>query len=111
MEASMYLPVVEKCRLYIDEHIYEPLYVHEIANALHVSVSYLSHMYKKETGESISDYIRRRKMEEAKQLLRYTTFPVTCIYEMLSYCSQSYFSDIFRKETGMTPCLFRNSNG
>lgn len=103
-------PLVRKCRFYINEHIYEPLSVYGIADALHISTSYLSHIHKKETGESISDYIRRKKISEAIWLLKHTSFSVTYIYGKLNYCSQSYFTDIFRKETGMTPRLFRSNS-
>ncbi len=108
-ENYKFSPVVRECRLYIDEHIYDPLYVSDIADALHISPSYLSRIYKKETEESISDYIRRKKISEAQWLLKHTSFSVTDIYGKLSYCSQSYFTDIFRRETGMTPRLFRCS--
>ena len=106
-ENLTFSPLVRRCRIYISEHIYEPLHVRDIADALHISTSYLSHIYTKETGESITDYIRRKKISEAKWLLKHTSLSVTYIYGKLSYCSQSYFTDIFRKETGMTPRLFR----
>jgi AraC-like DNA-binding protein len=108
-EHRSFSPVVRKCCSYIDEHICEPLYVAQIADALHVSSSYLSRIYKKEVGISISDYIRQRKIREAKWLLEHTSLSVSSVFGKLSFCSQSYFTVIFRRETGMTPCVFRNS--
>jgi YesN/AraC family two-component response regulator len=102
-------PVVQQCRSYIDGNIFEPLYVYKIASALHISSSYLSHIYKKESGESISDYIKRKKISEAKWLLKHTAFSISDIYAKLSYCSQSYFTNIFHEETGMTPRNYRAS--
>jgi AraC-like DNA-binding protein len=106
-ESYNYSPLVRRCRFYIDEHIYEALSVQRIASALDISIGHLSRTHKKETGESISGYIRRKKIAEAKWLLVHSSFSVTHIYSKLGYCSQSYFTDIFRKEAGMTPCSFR----
>lgn len=101
-------PLVRKCSLYLDEHIYEPLTVRHIASVLGISPGYLSHIYKKEKGEALRDCIRRKKLSEAKWLLKHTSLPVAYICSKLSYCSQSYFTDVFRKACGMTPCQYRN---
>ncbi|MCL2528973.1 MAG: AraC family transcriptional regulator [Coriobacteriia bacterium] len=100
-------PLVRKCRVYVSEHIYAPITVCEIAQAHSVSPSYLSRTYKKETSESISDYIRRKKITEAQWLLTHTSLTLTQVYIKLGYCSQSYFTEVFRKETGMTPRFYR----
>jgi YesN/AraC family two-component response regulator len=100
-------PLVRQCRSYIREHLHQPLFVYDIAEALHVSRSYLSRVYKRETGETISRFIRHEKVSEAKILLRHTSFSVADIGQQLGYCSQSHFTDVFRKETGMTPNRFR----
>ena len=101
-------PIVRRCRLYINEHKNEPLSVGHIAEALHISTSYLSHVYKQETGETICDFIRQKKIAEAKLLLKYTSLSLTDIWEKLGFCSQSHFTDIFRKGTSITPLQFRN---
>jgi AraC-like DNA-binding protein len=102
-------PVVQQCRSYIDGNIFEPLHVYKIASVLRISSSYLSHIHKEESGESISDYIKRKKMSEAKWLLKHTAFSISDIYVKLGYCSQSYFTNIFRRATGMTPRNYRAS--
>ena len=103
-----FLSLVRQCRSYISEHIYEPLSVRQIAEALNISTSYLSHLYKRETGETITDFIRYKKISEAKLLLQYSELTLTDIGEQLGFCSQSHFTDIFHKETGLTPSKFRH---
>jgi AraC-like DNA-binding protein len=100
--------MVRQCRSYINENIYKQLSVCHIAEALQISKSHLSHIYKQETGETISDFIRHMKISKAKQLLQYTLLSLTDVGEKLGYCSQSHFTDSFRKETGMTPSQFCN---
>ena len=58
---------------------------------------------------SIGDYIRRRKIEIAKMLLRTTDRSLGEIAMLLSFNSQSHFGRVFLKETGMTPAAYKNS--
>ena len=96
-------PVVRMCHMYINTHINEKLTINHIAQDLHYSRSYLAHVYKRETGETISDRIQNRKIAEAMILLRYSSLSLIDIGYKLGFCSQSHFSEIFRKVTGMTP--------
>jgi len=102
-----FLSFVRRCRTYVSEHIYEPLSVQQIADALGISISYLSHLYKQETGETVTDFIRHKKISEAQQMLKYSELSLTDIGGLLGFCSQSHFTDVFRKETGVTPSKFR----
>ncbi|MDR1636781.1 MAG: AraC family transcriptional regulator [Treponema sp.] len=100
--------LVCKIHRYISTNIYEKLTVNHIAQKLHLSRSHLSHVYKHETGETITDGIRHRKILEAKRLIQYSSLSLTDIGSKLGFCSQSHFIDVFRKESGMTPCQYRN---
>jgi len=102
--------LVRKCRHFIKEHLFEPLTVSHIAKALYISRSHLTHQYKKETGESITDLIRREKINESKQLLKHSELSLNEIGQQLGFSSQSHFTEIFRKETGTTPRRFRDIN-
>ncbi|MEC0184685.1 AraC family transcriptional regulator [Paenibacillus peoriae] len=105
---NRYSPLVRKCHSYIDSHLYEPLSVKQIAKELQISRSHLAHVYKRETGKTISNYVRKMKINEAKKLLQHTALPLVQIGERLSYCSQSHFTESFRRATGMTPSQFRS---
>lgn len=75
-----------------------------------MSSSYLSRLFKKETGDSVSAYIRKQKIEKARNLLRYSDYSVIEIANRLSFSSQSHFIQQFREIVGMTPKKYRDIN-
>lgn len=98
---------VKSCCDYIDMHIYEKTDLQMIADRLNYTRYYLSRKFQKEMGISINDYIRNRKVEEAKLLLRSTSQSVLEISNILNFCSRSHFTDSFRKVTGLSPSRYR----
>lgn len=92
---------------YIRAHVQEPLTVESIANELSVNSSYLSKLFKKEMGKSISEYIRDSKIEIAENILRHLDDTSLQIANYLGFSSQSHFIQVFRKQTGMTPEEYR----
>ncbi|MCR4660945.1 MAG: helix-turn-helix transcriptional regulator [Clostridia bacterium] len=70
--------------------------------------SRLSTDFKKETGESLSIFILKIKIQEAQRLLRYTDKPLIEIALFLGFSSQSHFSRTFKHYTSITPFEFRN---
>lgn len=98
-------------RTYVLHHISDPLTTEEIAKAMYMSRSYLSRKYHTETGETLLAYIHRKKIEEAKRILIYTSKPLTAISAYLGFSSQGHFSRIFREFTGMTPAEYRKKQG
>lgn len=101
---------INLCKEYIYSHIKERITVEDIADALGVSASYLSRLFKKETKDSVSAYIRRQKIEMAKNLLRYSDYSMITIANRLSFSSQSHFIQQFRELVGMTPKKYRDLN-
>ena len=95
---------------YIYLHILERITINDLANAIAISPAYLSRIFKQEIGVSISDYIRQRKLEVAKNMLRFSDMDLVEIASSLSYSSQSHFIQHFRQQTGMTPKAYRNAN-
>lgn len=92
----------------IKNHIYEPLSSTDIALELHMDLSYICRHFKQQTGDTISAYIHKIKIEESKRLLRTTDLPLVQIAMMLGFSSQNYFQTIFKKVTGITPKIYRN---
>ena len=101
---------ISVCKEYIYSHIKERITVEDLADELGVSASYLSRLFKKETGDSVSAYIRARKMEIAKNLLQYSDYSMIDIANRLSFSSQSHFIQQFREFVGMTPKKYRDLN-
>ena len=95
---------------YIRAHVQEPLTVENVAGALSVNSSYLSKLFKKEMGRSISEYIRDSKIEIAKHMLRHLDDTSLQIANYLGFSSQSHFIQVFKKQTGMTPEEYRKKH-
>lgn len=96
------------CTDYIYNHINTRITVDTLAEQLGLSPAYLSRLFKKELSISVSAYIRAKKIEKAKQLLRYSDMEYVEIANYLAFSSQSHFIQIFSKQEGMTPRQYRN---
>ncbi len=99
---------INACKEYIYSHIKERITIEDLADVLGVSASYLSRLFKKEVGVSVSSYIRKRKIEMAKNLLRFSDYSMIEIADRLSFSSQSHFIQQFREVEGITPKKYRD---
>lgn len=99
---------INVCKEYIYSHVKERITIEDLADELGVSASYLSRLFKKETGESVSAYIRKQKIEMAKNMLRYSDYSMIEIANRLAFSSQSHFIQQFREVVGMTPKKYRD---
>lgn len=100
--------VVDTAINYIDDHIDFKIRINEIAKHCVYSVSGLQHLFSKYMKMTITEYIRKKKIEKACFLLSYTDISCTKIAEKLSYSSQSYFVTQFKKEMNINPLEYRN---
>ena len=91
-------------------HLSDPIRTSEIADALFLSRSNLSTRFKEESGENLSDFILKEKIEEAKRLLRYTDKPIVAISSYLGFSSQSHFTHTFKKFSELSPAEYRKRN-
>ncbi len=98
------------CKNYIFKNIYNPISVKQVAKFANVNSDYLSILFKKEVGISLIEYIQRERIEEAKKLLTFTTYPLSDICASLNFSDQSYFTKIFKKFTNETPGKYRKSH-
>lgn len=94
---------------YIDRHYSEPLTLQALGDALHASPYYLSHVFKEVSGYSPMQYLTRRRIGEAQNLLLETDLPIARIAELVGYDTQNYFNLQFSKHVGMPPRKFRQS--
>ena len=81
----------------------------DISKKFSYSKSYISHMFKKESGLRLKAYCNNLKIEDATRLLYQTEISVTEIAFMVGFNNFSYFINIFKKIMGMTPLEYRNS--
>lgn len=94
---------IKSCMEFIDQNLHREASLIEISEHLHMSASYISVQFKKMTGISITDYINKQKVEEAKFLLQYTQMNILEISANLNFSSPSYFTKIFKKHEGILP--------
>lgn len=92
---------------YVRHHLSDSITTEAIANELFLSRAYLSSKFKADTGENLSDFIQKEKIDEAKRLLRYTDKSLIAISSYLGFSSQSHFNRIFKSITGKTPKEYR----
>lgn len=88
---------------YISEHLHSRVLIEEAAESLHITPAYLSRLFKSETGMTFTDYVNKRRIEEATGLLRYSEYSDLEISNLLCFSSQSYFIKVFKKVMGITP--------
>jgi YesN/AraC family two-component response regulator len=83
----------------------EDISLSQLAERAAMNPSYLSVLFKKEVGISISEYIQQAKIDETKSLLTYTDHTLTEIATLLNFHDQSYFTKVF---TGVTPKQYKS---
>ena len=104
---AQYSQPVRQCIEFILRHVREPLSLGRMAKEVNLSPKYLSDRFHRETGQTLLSYIQEQKIQEAKKLLRHTDDSLSEISQLLNFSSQSYFTAVFRKTTGMTPRQYR----
>ena len=99
--------VIRQVITYIDEHLEDNLSRAELAELVHLNEDYLTRLLKKQTGYGLKEYITNERMIRAKELLKNTNLSVSLIAVKSGFTNFSYFSQLFRKEVGMTPNEYR----
>ena len=102
-------PLVGRCLDYISAHLHEPIGLEVLSRHCGLCTRSLSLRFKEEMGMGIPEYIHREKLAEADYLLRHTDYALSDIASFLSYPTQSYFTQIFKRYRGTTPQKFRDS--
>jgi two-component system, response regulator YesN len=80
----------------------------DIAAQVYLNPDYLSRIFKKETGLSISDYVLQERISAAKELLGHTNIPVSAVATSVGYSNFSHFTKIFKKYTERNPMEYRH---
>lgn len=106
-----YSPTVQRCCEYIEMNPEKKILARDLALATGYSEYYLTDLFKKETGLSVSNYVKAAKIERAKTMLRSSDDTVTEIAEKLGFTTRSYFSQVFTQMVGQTPQAYREGSG
>jgi YesN/AraC family two-component response regulator len=98
---------IQKVITRIDFDLTADLSLRATAQYLNMNASYLSKLFKKETGSNLSDYVNMKRMEFAAYQLSTTRQPVSAIAQSCGILDDNYFTKLFRRYHGMTPTQFR----
>lgn len=98
---------IDQVKQYIASHMSEDLSIDKLASIVYLSQGYLSYVFKRETGMTLSRYIKMCRMEQAKELLRTTNMKMGQICEELGFSNVSYFCQSFREYCGVSPERYR----
>ena len=104
-------PHINKCKDYIFSHLHGRISVQEIADALGLNAAYLSELFHECEKVTLTEYIRREKINLAKNLLIYSRYSYSEISTYLGFSSQSHLGKYFKSSTGMTMRQYRNVYG
>jgi Response regulator containing CheY-like receiver domain and AraC-type DNA-binding domain len=100
--------IVRMVRSFIDLNLAKDVSLPAIADHVHLHPVYLSKIYKAETGEPLTEYVYRLRMEKAAFLLRTTSGKVFEIAEIVGYNNTAYFIRVFKKFFEVTPQEYRD---
>lgn len=108
IESSLprYVEPIEKACRYIRREYNREITLQEIAGHVHLSRTYFSELFKKETGVTFNEYLMQARMEKAKEIMQQGPVRVADLAETLGYAGASYFIKLFRKHSGMSPAEY-----
>ena len=99
--------MVRKITNYLDENYTENITLEKISKIMHISVSHISHLFKRETGLSPMQYVIHRRIGQAQTLLAETDLPIKQIEEQLGFGSSCHLTSMFKKYVGISPREYR----
>lgn len=99
--------IIKKAIAYLNEHYSDNISLKSLASAIHVNSSYLSTLFKQETGIPFALYLSEIRLARAEKLLSSTSMSITEISLNTGFSSASYFTKLFKEKNGITPKEFR----
>ena len=102
-----YTPLVQKVINHINLNLAEPMSLKSLAAMCFISPSYLSSLFKQDTGTTIVDYINTQRVDRAAVLLATTDRSIAAVAAAVGILDVNYFTKIFKKQLGITPTQYR----
>jgi YesN/AraC family two-component response regulator len=104
-----YSAVVRNVINTVDFSLQEPLSLASLSKQFNISPNYLSGLFKKETGQTLTDYINTKRMRHAVSLLRSSSVYIQEVAAQCGFLDVNYFTRLFKRQYGMSPREYRNS--
>lgn len=100
--------IVRKVKELVGEHLDQDLSLQFLADRVYLHPKYLSDMFKRETGQNLSDYVTERRMAKAKKLLKETVMRIPDVSLLCGFANHKYFRALFKQHVGVTPSEYRD---
>lgn len=110
LDQAAYDKVFQDISNYVKRHLSDEISRQDVADAVHMNVDYLSKVFKKKAGVTLSEFIRNERLNYARHLLRNSDMNINEIAMLLNFSSQSHFSSAFKKQYGCSPVDYRGSH-
>ena len=104
-----YSLLIQKVTTQIESDLSSDLSLNNLASIFGVNPSYLSSLFKKETGVTLTEYVNEKRVERAKELLLSTNLQIQNISQRCGILDVNYFTKTFKKHTGLTPKKYREN--
>ena len=101
--------IVNQIKLYIEDNFEKDITLQDIAENVYLSTAYISRLFKRHAGETVSDYIIKVRMEYAMVLLKQKKLKIYEVCYKVGYKSKKYFNITFKKYTGKSPTDYREN--
>ena len=105
------LVTIHFVKRYVKEHLNQDLSLSQISVVTGYNPTYLSRLFKEQTGETLNRYISRKRMEYIARLMRDPQISMQQIMDAAGFATRSYFNQFVKKETGLTPKQYRMQMG
>lgn len=99
--------IVNKAVEYLDTHFNQDISLADVSEHVHLSRIYFHNLFKVSVGETVHNYLLKKRIEYAKKLLATTDFELTKIAIQSGFSSQSYFNYVFKRKTNYSPKQYR----
>ncbi|WP_219838093.1 response regulator [Paenibacillus sp. R14(2021)] len=99
---------VRQAIVYVETHFGAAVSLKEVAEHVHLNGSYFSALFKEQSGMTFSEYVARRKLQKAKELLLKTKLPIAEIAERIGYQTAKYFNKVFKEYEARSPGQYRS---
>ena len=104
-----YSMLVQRIKEQVALDLTQPLTLQYFADLLNVNSSYLSNLFRQQTGVTITEYVTTKRITHAASLLAFTKLPIKTIAKQVGIPDVQYFSRLFKRSMGMTPTQYRNN--
>lgn len=106
---KQYSLLTQKIITLIRQDITADLSLNTISEKINANAKYVSALFKREVGITLTDYVTKQRMELAKQMLLYTDYPIKTIAQSCGIPDIHYFSHLFKRRIGCTPKFYREN--